>query len=181
MCNFESKKMYKWHIEILLFPYVIAEVFAKGYSFIPVYENADASANVTQILMAKMLIVFIYRSDSEGVCVQNMQLVLLQCFKGSTMSTEVFVHLQGISPSGAAFTSKTGGKVGWAAAVAHRQCVGSRDDVSGRDGSAQPVADAGDGALTERFLANGPVAHKREQPTQHLERQFRLNPRRSSK
>ncbi|AYU81869.1 hypothetical protein CGC20_34890 [Leishmania donovani] len=147
--------MYKWHIDILLFPYVIAEVFAKGYNFIPVYENADASANVTQILMAKMVIVLIYRSESEGVCVGNMQLVLLQRFKGSTMSTKVFVHLQGIAPSGAAFTSKIGDKVGWAADVAHRQWVDSRDDVSSRDGSAQAVADVGDGALMERFWRMG--------------------------
>lgn len=55
--------------DILLFPYVIVEMFANGYNFIPAYENADAPASVTQILMEEMLIVFIYRSTSEGVCV----------------------------------------------------------------------------------------------------------------
>lgn len=101
---------------------------------------------------------------------------MLQCFKASTMSTEVCVHLEGISLSGAAFANETGDKVGWGADVEDRQWVDSRDDASGRDGSARPVADAGDGALMERLLANGPVPHKREQPSQDLERQFRLNP-----
>ncbi|KAG5494863.1 hypothetical protein JIQ42_02479 [Leishmania sp. Namibia] len=111
MVQLPSEIMYKWHIDTPLSPSLIAEVFAKGYNFIPVYEDADDPTNVTQILMTKMLLLLIYRSESDGVCVRDMQLVPLQRFNGSTMATEVFVHLQRISPSIAAITSEAGDKV----------------------------------------------------------------------
>ncbi|KAG5470714.1 hypothetical protein LSCM1_01960 [Leishmania martiniquensis] len=111
MIQLPIEKLYKWHIDALLSPSLIAEVFTKGYHFIPVYEDADDPTNVTQILMTKMLLLLIYQPQSEGVRVREMQLVPLQRFSGSTMATEVFMHLQRISPSIVLITSEAGDKV----------------------------------------------------------------------
>ncbi|KAK7198412.1 hypothetical protein NESM_000800900 [Novymonas esmeraldas] len=111
MVQLPIEKVYKWHIDTELTPSLIAEVFAKGYNFIPVYEDTNDPTHVTQILLTKMLLLLIYRSESEGLCVRDMQLVPLQRFNGSTMATQVFVHLQASSPSIAAITDDAGEKV----------------------------------------------------------------------
>ncbi|KAG5496368.1 hypothetical protein JKF63_02670 [Porcisia hertigi] len=111
MVQLPIEKTYKWHIGTLLSPSLVAEVFATGYNFIPIYEDANDSTNVTQILMTKMLLLLIYRSESEGVCVRDMPLMPLQRFDGSTTATEVIVQLQKISPSVAAITDDASDRV----------------------------------------------------------------------
>ncbi|KPA84927.1 hypothetical protein ABB37_01375 [Leptomonas pyrrhocoris] len=103
--------MFKWHIDTILSHSAIAEVFAKGYNFIPVYEDLNNPANVTQLLMTKMLLLLIYRSESEELRVRDLQLMPLTRFSGGTQATDIFVHLQRISPSIVAITDGGDDKV----------------------------------------------------------------------
>ncbi|KPI90138.1 hypothetical protein ABL78_0783 [Leptomonas seymouri] len=103
--------MFKWHIDTILSPSAIAEVFAKGYNFIPVYEDVNDPSNVTQILMTKMLLLLIYWSESEELRVRDLQLVPLLRFSGETQATDIFVRLQGISPPLVAITDEVDDKV----------------------------------------------------------------------
>lgn len=103
--------MFKWHIDTILSPSAIADVFANGYSFVPIYEDANEPTNVTQLLMTKMLLLLIYRTELEELRVRDLQLVPLPRFSGATQATDIFVRLQGISPSIVAITDEGDDKV----------------------------------------------------------------------
>lgn len=111
MIQIPIDSMFKWHIDTVLSLSAIAEVFAKGYNFIPVYEDVNDPANVTQLLMTKMLLLLIYRSESEELRVRDLQLVPLPRFSGATQATDIFVRLQTISPSITAITDGDDNKV----------------------------------------------------------------------
>lgn len=102
---------YKLHVDTVITRSIVETIFLNGYTFVPVYEDANDAANVTAVLMTKVLALLIYRHQDEGIRVKDLPLMPLQRFNGTMLGSEVFVSLQRMSPPIAAIMDDATGSV----------------------------------------------------------------------
>lgn len=102
MLHAPIEAMFKLHADAIVTQRVVEEVFNNGYTFIPVYDDEKDPTSVSRILMAKALLLLVYRAETESTRVRDLPLMPLARFSGDTQGTEIFLALQEMSPSIAA-------------------------------------------------------------------------------
>lgn len=103
--------MYKLHADSVITRAIVNNIFSQGYSFTPIYNDAEDPNNVTHILMTNMLLLLIYRSENEGVRVKDLALMPLKRFSGSSTASNVFIELQTLCPPIVAITDESSERV----------------------------------------------------------------------